>query len=62
MGKGICADSYVGDKEAQYWWRIHNGGSGEYPWEIRKRLDRKKSRRKSAKKNYRPQGARAKKG
>ena len=50
MGKSICADNYVGDREAQYWFRLYCGGSGEYPWEIRQRLDRKKRRRNSAKK------------
>ena len=30
MGKGICADSYVGDREAQELFRREMGGSGEY--------------------------------
>ena len=39
MGKGICADSLVGDRDAQAKWRETFGGSGEYPWEIQLRLD-----------------------
>lgn len=45
MGQGICADYYVGKPDEQYWFRINFGGSGEYPWEIRKRLDRAKARK-----------------
>ena len=60
MGKGICADSYVGDREAQELFRREMGGSGEYPYQIRQRLDRPKRRKKavhakhSDKKNYCP--------
>ena len=56
MGKGICADSYVGKPDEQYWFRITFGGSGEYPREIRKRLDEAKR-----KKNNRSRARRAKK-
>ena len=47
MGKGICADSYVSDREAQELFRREMGGSGEYPYQIRQRLDRPKRRKKA---------------
>ena len=45
MGKGICADCYVGDRVAQELFRREMGGSGEYPYQIRERLDRSSRRR-----------------
>lgn len=58
MGQGICADSYVGKPDEQYWFRNFYGGSGEYPREIRKRLDALKA----SQKNNRSRTRRAKKG
>ena len=40
MGKGICADCYVGDRKAQEEFRITFGGFGELPCDIQKRLER----------------------
>lgn len=48
MGKGICADSLVGDREGQAKWRETFGGSGEYPWQIEIRLDGDKSTQKKS--------------
>lgn len=44
MGKGICADSYVGNRELQELFRLRMGGSGELPIDIRRRLDRQEYR------------------
>ena len=49
MGQGICADSYVGKPDEQYWFRNFYGGSGEYPREIRKRLDEAKKKKNARK-------------
>ena len=48
MGKGICADDYVGDRRAQEMFRLMMGGSseGELPIDIRRRLDSQNFRRK----------------
>mgnify|MGYP007069901573 CR=1 FL=1 len=40
MGKGICADSYVGDRAAQELFRLNMGGSPELPCDMQKRLER----------------------
>lgn len=52
MGKGITADSYVGNRRAQEQFRRFFGGSDELPIDIQKRLERRK-------KKYRPQPTRA---
>ncbi|MBR0059846.1 MAG: hypothetical protein IJP68_00040 [Selenomonadaceae bacterium] len=55
MGKGICADSYVGDRQAQERFRDFFGGSSELPIDIRRRLDRQKLRKKNIARNRRGQ-------
>ena len=40
MGKGICSDSYVGDRQLQESFRQMFGGSSELPIDIRRRVDR----------------------
>ena len=47
MGKGICADCYVGNRQAQENFRLFYGGSEELPCEIQRRLDRQKRRKKN---------------
>jgi len=51
MGKGICAEDYVGNRTAQEAFRLMMGGSseGELPIDIRRRLDAQESRRRKKK-------------
>ena len=49
MGKGICADYYIGDRAAQIMFARLFGGSGELPIDIAARLRRSARRRKKKK-------------
>ena len=42
MGKGICADCYVGNRRAQELFQKNFGGSDELTIDIQKRLERRK--------------------
>ena len=51
MGKGICADCYVGNRRLQELFRLEMGGSSELPIDIRRRLDSSTRPRRRQKKN-----------
>lgn len=46
MGKGICADCYVGDRDAQINFARMFGGSGQLPIDIAASLRRPRRRKK----------------
>ena len=46
MGKGICADCYVGDRDAQIKFARMFGGSGQLPIDIAASLRRPRRRKK----------------
>lgn len=47
MGMGICADDYVGDRDAQLRFRAMFGGNSELPIDTRRRLDEQKRQERS---------------